>query len=268
MMMITSLLINPVLAAGKNILNQKETIVPKNEKVENVIVLGDNATINGEVKVAVIVVNGNLQINKTANIKGPVLVIGGEINQEIGARVTEPIISLKFNDQTKNSFILGGILFLASWIVRLALSILLVIVTVIAGLSTKNKLNHIPDEMNMKPGKLIVTGFISSLAIIALSVLLTIIIIGIPVVILIIIGVLVSLVIGMVFISKQFGNQMRLFDGKPGWLVLLTGSTLIVSAINFPLIGGIIFLIISWFSLGLSVSWIYYKFSTRKKKKE
>lgn len=266
MVIISALLLTPVLADEKNIVNQKETIIPKNEKVENVIVLGDNATINGEVRVAVVVINGNLQINKTANIKGPVLVIGGQINQEIGAKVTEPIISLNLNDQTKNSFILGGLLFLASWITRLALSILLVLITVIAGIATKHKFNSLPEGLKMKPGRMIITGFISSLALFAISVLLTILIIGIPIVIIILIGVIISLIAGLIFLSGQLGSQLKLFEGKPKWLVLLAGSSFIVAAINFPLFGGIILLIISWFSLGLTVSWLYYKFTTKRKK--
>ncbi|KQL53057.1 hypothetical protein AN964_05715 [Heyndrickxia shackletonii] len=266
MVIISALLLTPVLADEKNIVNQKETIIPKNEKVENVIVLGDNATINGEVRVAVVVINGNLQINKTANIKGPVLVIGGQINQEIGAKVTEPIISLNLNDQTKNSFILGGLLFLASWITRLALSILLVLITVIAGIATKHKFNSLPEGLTMKPGRMIITGFISSLALFAISVLLTILIIGIPIVIIILIGVIISLIAGLIFLSGQLGSQLKLFEGKPKWLVLLAGSSFIVAAINFPLFGGIILLIISWFSLGLTVSWLYYKFTTKRKK--
>lgn len=266
MMLVSSVILSPVLAADKNIVNQKETIIPKNEKVENVIVLGDNATINGEVRVAVVVINGNLQINKTANIKGPVLVIGGQINQEIGAKVTEPIISLNLNDQTKNSFILGGLLFLASWVTRLALSILLVLITVIAGIATKHKFNSLPEGLQMKPGRMIITGFISSLALFAISVLLTILIIGIPIVIIILIGVIISFIAGLIFISGQLGSQLMMFEGKPKWLVLLAGSALIVAAINFPLFGGIILLIISWFSLGLSVSWLNYKFTTRRRK--
>ncbi|MGV3466268.1 MAG: hypothetical protein ACO1OT_13360 [Heyndrickxia sp.] len=266
MVIVSSLLLTPVLADEKNIINQKETIIPKNEKVENVIVLGNNATINGEVKVAVVVINGNLQINKTANIKGPVLMIGGQINQEIGAKVTEPIISLNLNDQTKNSLILGGLLFLASWITRLAISILLVLITVIAGIATKHKWTSLPDGLQMKPGRMIITGFISSLALFALSVLLTILIIGIPIVILILIGILISLIAGLIFISGHLGKQFRILEGKPKWLVLLAGTSLIVAAINFPLFGGIIFLVISWFSLGLAVSWLYFKFTTRRKK--
>ncbi|PKR86213.1 polymer-forming cytoskeletal protein [Heyndrickxia camelliae] len=266
MMIISSLLLTPVLADEKNIINQKETIIPKNEKVENVIVLGNDATINGEVKVAVVVINGNLQINKTANIKGPVLVIGGQINQEIGAKVTEPIISLNLNNETKNSFILGGLLFLASWITRLAISILLLLITVIAGIATKHKWTSLPEGFQMKPGKIIITGFISSLALFALSVLLTILIIGIPIVILIIIGVLISLIAGLIFISGNLGNQFRIMEGRPKWLVLLAGTSLIVAAINFPLFGGIFLLMISWFSLGLSVSWLHLKFTTRRKK--
>ncbi|MBS4174079.1 hypothetical protein [Bacillus sp. FJAT-49736] len=265
-LIISSLLLNPALAAEKNVLNQKETVIPKNEKVENVIVLGNNATINGEVKVAVVVINGNLQINKTANIKGPVLVIGGQINQEIGAKVTEPIISLNFNDQTKDSFILGGLIFLASWIIRLAISILLVLITVIVGIATKHRLNALPEGIALKPGKLIITGFISSLALLVVSVLLTILIIGIPVVILILIGVLISFVIGLVFVSGQLGNQFRMFEGKPKWVALLAGSALIVAAANFPLFGGILLLVLSWFSIGLSVSWLHYKFTNRTKK--
>ncbi|MED1203864.1 hypothetical protein [Heyndrickxia acidicola] len=261
------ILVKPAWADARNIFNQKETIVPEDQNVENLVVLGDNATINGRVRVSVVVINGNLKINKTADITGPVLVIGGNVEQEKGAHVSEQIISVNMNHQTQDSFILGGMLFLGYWILKLAGSIVIVAITVLAGLLARKRLRAAEEKRNLfiNPGRVIVTGLMASLAIGALSFFLTIVVIGIPVVILMLLGVMAAFIAGMVLLSAEMGKRISWVDGKSNWLVELTGSALIVSAFNFPLIGWVIFLIVLWFSLGFSITWVYNRFFNRKK---
>ncbi|MGE8206939.1 hypothetical protein ACQKP0_20720 [Heyndrickxia sp. NPDC080065] len=265
--MLSFLLIPPVLAAEDGIVHYKKTVIPEHEKIENVIVLGSDATISGEVTTAVIVINGNLQINKTAKIKGPVLVLGGKINQQQGADVSEHIISLNFNNQTQNSFILGGILFLSSWIIRLILSMITILLTVLASLFIRKRITQIPEYITKKTGKVIITGFIISFALFALSVLLTIVIIGIPIVILIILGIFISFFLGMAYLSHRIGEGIKVIDEKTDWIKILVGSIVLVSMMNLPLFGGIILFLITCYTLGFVITWMYQRFSLRKNNK-
>ncbi|WP_028403053.1 hypothetical protein [Ectobacillus panaciterrae] len=258
---------HPVLAAGNSIVHYKETVIPENQKVESVLVLGNDAVIDGTVQTAVIVINGNLQIHRTADIKGPVLVIGGRVEQEKGAKIGEHILSFYLNDPTQNSLILGGALFLGMWFIRLIGSILLIIMTVLTGMVVRNKLDYVKEHMNQQFGRLLVTGAITSFALLALCVLLFISIIGIPVVILFVLGVLCSFLIGMSLLSKEIGKQLKVMDGRAEWLVLTVGAFTLTAFMNIPLIGMLVILLIIWLSLGFTAKWLLEKWMSRKKAK-
>jgi hypothetical protein len=253
------LIVHPALAAENLIVNKKHVIVPEKEKVENVIVLGNDAEIRGHVKVGVLVVNGDLTMNKTAIVNGPVIVIGGHVHQEKGARISEHLITINLNDPMQNSFIFGGILFLSTWVIRVAFSLLLVIVTVLLGLILKRKTLDQEELLLKRPGKTLIIGFMASLALTTLGTFLVLTIIGIPVAILVFVASVISFFIGLLILSKELGRQWKILDDKPEWLKLLVGSGLAVSMINFPVVGGVCLLFLIWFSLGITMTWIYSK---------
>lgn len=262
------LIVHPALAAENLIVNKKHVIVPEKEKVENVIVLGNDAEIRGHVKVGVLVVNGDLTMNKTAIVNGPVIVIGGHVHQEKGARISEHLITINLNDPMQNSFIFGGILFLSTWVIRVAFSLLLVIVTVLLGLILKRKTLDQEELLLKRPGKTLIIGFMSSLALTTLGTLLVLTIIGIPVAILVFVASVISFFIGLLILSKELGRQWKILDDKPEWLKLLVGSGLAVSMINFPVVGGVCLLFLIWFSLGITMTWIYSKPHFARKKND
>lgn len=261
---LAALLIHPAFAEDKGIVKSKTTIVPQHQKVEHVIVFGNDAEISGSVRTAVIVINGNLDIKRTANVRGFILVAGGQIKQEPGAHVTEDILSLNLNNQMQNSLILGAVLLFGSWLLRLAGSVVLVLITVIAGTLLRKRLN--PAEIiNKQAGRLMATGAIASLAILAVMLLLMMTIVGIPIAVLLLFFIIISLVLGMAVLSKWITERIQGMSDKPDWVLFLTGAVLIVSTFNFPLIGFVIFLIVIWLSLGFSMKWIFDKITTRKK---
>ncbi|GER65901.1 hypothetical protein BpJC4_03720 [Weizmannia acidilactici] len=257
--------VHPVLAKEKRIIiHDRQTVVPENEKVENVIVLGDDATVSGYVRTAVIVINGNLDIKKSADIHGSVFVLGGNIRQEPGAKVTEHVISVNMNNKTLDSMIFAGMILLALWFFRLAASLVFIILTALFGVFTRKKIFSGMDPLYMRPGRLIITGFLMMLALTALSLLLTITVIGIPLVVLILLAIFVSFIAGMAFLSREVGSEFSVLKGRSEWLVLLTGATILIALCSIPLIGEVIFLLLSWYSLGLTVTWLYQKWKNRK----
>jgi hypothetical protein len=71
--------IMPTKAMAKGIFEHQDTIVPENQTVEDVVVVGGDATILGTVNDSVIVLNGNVDLKASAKINGFVLVIGGNV---------------------------------------------------------------------------------------------------------------------------------------------------------------------------------------------
>ncbi|MGG1690329.1 hypothetical protein ABDH65_09750 [Heyndrickxia ginsengihumi] len=248
----------------KNIIHNKQTVIPKNQQLENVIVLGDDAVISGKVKTAVVVINGNLTVKKGADIRGSVFVLGGKVSQEKGAKITEHVINVNLNNETLHSLIFAGTIILTLWFMRLAVSLILIVLTVLVGVLMRKRISIDSKSVYFTPGKLILTGFMGT---IALSIFLTVTIIAIPLVIIVFLGIFVSFIIGLVFLSREIGKEFAIVREKPEWLALFVGIVLLTALMNIPLIGGIIFLILLWYSLGLSITSIYRKLKERRKRK-
>jgi hypothetical protein len=153
------------------------------------------------------------------------------------------------------------------WITRLAISLIMIILTVLFGMLAHKHTFNDTKLPYLKPGKLILTGFLMMLALSALSLLLAITVIAIPLLLVILLGVFLSFLAGMVFLSREIGNEFTILRGRPEWLKLLTGATIMIALASIPLLGGIIVLILSWYSLGLSVTWFYRKWKNGRKNK-
>lgn len=251
----------------KNIIHNKQTVIPKNQQLENVIVLGDDAVISGKVKTAVVVINGNLTVKKGADIRGSVFVLGGKVSQEKGAKITEHVINVNLNNETLHSLIFAGTIILTLWFMRLAVSLILIVLTVLVGVLMRKRISIDSKSVYFTPGKLILTGFMGTIALSALSIFLTVTIIAIPLVIIVFLGIFVSFIIGLVFLSREIGKEFAIVREKPEWLALFVCIVLLTALMNIPLIGGIIFLILLWYSLGLSITSIYRKLKERRKRK-
>ncbi|UZJ77915.1 hypothetical protein [Fictibacillus sp. KU28468] len=258
-------LANPTAyAAGeKNIMKSKEVVIPSNQSVENVIVFGHNAIIKGKVKTAVIVFNGDVEIKPHAKIKELVLVVGGHVKQEPGSNVTENILSINLDSPSQNSLFLGGMVLVGGWLLRLIGSIVLVLFTTFAGLALNKRFSSYEEFTKGKAARFVLSGAITSLAILILSLLLGITVIGIPISIILLLIPLISFIAGMAVLSKETAKRIAGLEDKPAWIVYLTGSFLIVSIFNFPVIGGLVLFILYCLSLGMAIQWL---FRLRRKK--
>lgn len=251
--------IMPTNAMAKGVFEHQNTIVPENQTVDDVVVVGGDTTIMGTVNDSVVVINGNVDLKASAKINGFVLVIGGNVQQEQGAVVTDEVINLSFDNATKNSLLIGGGLVVGTWLVQLALNVLFVMLPVLTVYLSKQRINPFVDHARKSPGYLLYIGFFSSLILIALTVLLLVTIIGIPFAILIMIIVALAFIIGMAALSILIGERIQWTMGRSDWLIALTGSILLVSFMNIPFIGVILFLGVLLFSIGFMTLWLLGK---------
>ncbi|MDN4524551.1 hypothetical protein [Fictibacillus fluitans] len=252
--------------AEKNVIKQKEVMVPAKQSVENVIVFGHDAIVKGKVKTAVIVINGDVDIKKKAKVKELVLVIGGHVKQEAGSKVTDNIIAVNLNSPSQNSLFLGGMVLISGWLLRLIANIVLVFLTVIAGLSLHKRTNRLAGLTKGQAPRLILSGAIISAALLAVSVLLAITVIGIPVSILLLLFPVLVFITGLAIYSHQLAAQISSLENKPPWIQYLTGSFLLVSLFNFPIIGSIFFFLLFFLSLGGAFKFLFERFRARKTK--
>ncbi|MDD9268518.1 hypothetical protein ACFPES_15880 [Paenibacillus sp. GCM10023248] len=265
-LLIYFLLVMPTNAVAKGIFDHQDTVIPPNQTVDDVIVIGGDATILGNVSDAVIVINGGVELKSSARVDGFVLVIGGNVRQEKGAVVKDEVMNFSFDTSTQNSLFVGGGLIVGTWLTQLAISILLVLLSVLTVFVSKGRMVAVIERARRAPGSLISIGFFSSLILSALSVLLLVTIIGIPLAVVIILFIAVAFIYGLAVLSLLVGSNLQMTKGRSDWLIALTGASVIVSFINIPLIGALIFLVIVLFSTGIMTMLIRDKW--RKKRRD
>ncbi|BAU29157.1 hypothetical protein DFP93_11786 [Aneurinibacillus soli] len=248
-----------VFAANEGLFMHQDTVIPAGQTVENVIVTGGNAEIYGHVRDAVIVFNGDLTLGKSAQVGGIVVVIGGKISQETGAQLQEYVLNIAFDNAVKNSLFIAGGSLLGIWFIQIVLSLLLILLPVLTVYVVKHRLHPFVAQIRHSLIQLLMIGFVASLMVSAISILLSITVIGIPFVVLLLLLVLLFFVIGLTAISIRIAEWMPNNSQMDTWLQAFTGALIVMAAVNIPLLGGFVFLCLLWVSLGIMVVWVKEK---------
>lgn len=262
-----SLLIFPFSAThAASLFDHQDTTVPPGQSVVDVVVIGGDATIAGNVKNSVVAINGDVNVRSTAHIDGVIVVIGGHLHQEEGADVAKDIVSISFDNATVNSLIIGSGLILGIGAFKLAASLILIILPILMVAIGKRKTAAVVDRYRNAPrGKLFALGFFTALLFFAVCVLLLLTIVGIPIILLFALFLLIALAIGTTVVSHVLGEQIRRAADKPEWARAGIGAFILVSTMNIPFIGMLLFLALILFSLGVSVSMTVALFRSRSK---
>src|ERR1044071_1603595 len=71
------------------------------EVTDAVVVVGGNVTIAGRVRDGVVVVGGDLQLLPTADVRGDVVLVGGQLIRETGSQMTGNVNYVSFGDWTR-----------------------------------------------------------------------------------------------------------------------------------------------------------------------
>lgn len=265
--MLLCLIAFPAPAKAAGLFEHQDMTVVSDQTVEDVVVIGGNVTVAGTVSNSVVVVNGDVHLLDTARVKGAIVVIGGTLRQEEGADVTNDVVNIAFDNATLNSLVIGSGLMIGYGAVKLAASLLMLILPVLSVLIGKRRTAAFTDRYRQaSQGKLFAAGFFTGLLLIAVSALLLISIAGIPLILFVALLVLASLTLGLTVVSQAFGEQIRGTVDKPEWIRAGAGALILVSAMNIPFIGMCIFLALLLFSLGIAMSWTASKLRRGRKR--
>jgi hypothetical protein len=258
------LLIIPGTASARSIFEHQNTSVPAGQTVNDVYVVGGDADVLGQVTGAVVVINGSLHLGSTANVKGVVVVIGGQVKQDPGAVLNDDVYNISLDSATQNSLLIGGGLVLGLWLLQLAGSLLMILIPVLIRIIGKQKIADFTDRYQRNSmGRLLYIGFLSALIIATLSALLLVTVIGIPILILILLAVIVSVAVGITVVSYRIGEMFHGPAQSSEWMKVLIGAAIVTAFANIPFIGWIVLLLVTLLSFGISTQWIASK---RKKK--
>lgn len=258
----------PLPTRAASLFEHQNTTIPAGQTVTDVVVIGGDASVAGTVNNSVVVVNGDVHVSASARIKGVIVVIGGQLQQEEGADVTNDVVSISFDNATVNSLIIGSGLILGIGALKLAASLLMLIVPVLLVAIGKRRTAAFVDRYRNAPrGKLFSMGFFAGLLLVAVSAVLLLTIVGIPFILLIALFVMMAVALGLTAASQVFGEQIRGTSGKPEWVRAGVGAFILISAMNLPFIGLFILLALVLYSLGIATSWTVSLFRSRKRSK-
>jgi hypothetical protein len=249
----------PTTSMAQGFFEHQDTTIPVNQSVQDVVVVGGDATIAGTVENAVVVINGDAVIQSTAHIKGMVLVIGGHIRQFPGAVLEDDVISVSLDNATQNSLLIGSGLLLSTWVIQFIGSFLLIIIPMLIVLLLKHRLNPFVQMIQSTPKRMLGIGFFISLLVLAVSLLLAITLIGIPVVLLLLLLVGLSVLLGLTALGLVIGEKIQAMPRREDWLTTGMGAALLISVMNIPILGILIMLGVTWLSLGLVATWTLAK---------
>ncbi len=245
-------------SGDKTVFSHQSIVIPNHETIDHIVEIGGDVTLSGSGH-EIIVVGGNLHIKKTAQVRDLVLVIGGSITQEPGAKVTDELFHLSFDHQMANNLLITGSFLFGWWFLRLSFSLLLFLLPIGTALLAKHRIEPFMSRIRLELKRTILIGVATSLLLLAIACLLIISVIGIPLLIILALLLIAFGIISLTAVAMMIGEQISLTTGREKWLIVAVGSAILTSVINFPLLGWILLLGLHWLSLGLMTVWLWEK---------
>jgi hypothetical protein len=246
---------------GTRIAFAQDIRIERDEEVTDaVVVVGGNVTIDGRVRDGVVVVGGNLHLSSTADVRGDVVLVGGEIVRDAGSQLLGGVNYVSFGNWSRRHFgflptvrfgEVGRWLSLAGTLARISvLGVLMAMMLIVA----RAPVARVGRAALAEPLKALVIGFAAEIffipALIAASIGLAITIIGIPfVAVLVPIAIVIAIfafVLGFTALACRVGEWI---EDRIGWqpgnafiataigAIVLLGPTLLARFINVASFG-------------------------------
>lgn len=224
------------------ILTGQDAHVPANTQVENVVVFGANARISGRVLGEVVSIGGSVYLDSTAIVDGTTVAIGGTVEVSPGAQVYGEQVSVGLGSLGSlwpqiAPFRLTGMRY------NFALSRLLTVVFLgcIVYWLFQKPIERVAATVNFNPSKATLFGLLTYLAVIPLTILFVITILGLPLIPILWLLVFVARFIGQVALGLLAGRwlapHLNLETSELALTVL--GLTVLALVSFLPIIGGL-----------------------------
>lgn len=256
----------PVLAApltNGNIVGFSDTDIPPDVTVENVIVVGGDAIVAGTVKDEVVVINGNVRLTSTANIRDRVIVLGGDLLTEDGAYIGKGIFRIGGKFPFAATIISVATVILLLWSINVLITVGLVVLPLFFTWGWKRGVLDLSEIARSSPLKAVIVGILGGLAALFIMLIFAITLFGIPVAGFLAIMLMAAVVAGLSGICHAVGQRFPIAYNeteRSTFINTLYGSIELALAINVPLVGTLILLLSCTAALGA----VLIKFFTKK----
>lgn len=85
-------------------LGQDVHIERDEEVTDAAVVVGGNVIVDGRVRDGIVVVGGNLRLTSTADVRGDIVLVGGQLQRDAGARHVGSVNYISFGDWSRRTF--------------------------------------------------------------------------------------------------------------------------------------------------------------------
>jgi hypothetical protein len=227
---------------GTRIAFGQDVRIERDEEVTDaVLVIGGSATIEGRVRDGVVVVGGDLHLLPTADVRGDVVLVGGQLTRDAGAQLIGGVNYVSFSDWSRRNLgwwpsvrfgEVGRWLTLAGTIARVSLlAVLMTMMLIVA----RAPVARVGRAALAEPLRAFIIGFAAEIfflpLLIAASIGLALTIIGIPfVAILVPIAILLAVfafVLGFTALACRLGEWI---EDRLGWQ---PGNAFLATALGF-----------------------------------
>lgn len=250
------------------LISHNNTVIPKGQTVEDVLVLGHDVTVAGDVSRILVVIDGNIHLTSTSRTD-IVVDLGGVIQEDSGALVNAlyhaPLVTPFWNGA-----LFGGTLLLLVWAGMLAVSIGFVILSGLICLGFRSRVDAPVQLIQQSVSRVGMTGVLMTLLVLAISALGAVTIIGLPVTAFLLILYALVGVVGFSFVSLWIGKLTMRNSSKdrPAWMLSSIGSSLIMTFTNVPFVGYLLFCIFWLIGVGTITAWTSELWKMRKGRRE
>lgn len=232
----------------------------------SIILFGGRLELDGVVEEDVICVSSNIRIGEKALIKGDLFVIGGKLDRHPKSTVNGEYFHFKFDLKKIESALIP--LFSDSKSVtffKVMKIILWFIITLLVFAVVPKKINHAREifETNiLKVGALGVLSFLTFIFLLIAFFIMSLIIIGIPLLLLLVLLYFVIYIFGRTvifyFIGIKLSKLLKLKNAPPALFIVL--GVVVYSILKFiPFVGPLILILMNLFEVGISIAFFLRK---------
>ncbi len=200
--------------------------------------------VNGDT----VAIGGSQHLGAGALVSGDAVMLGGELTLDPGATVKGQQVDLGIGHllELNHPMFWAGGLFILFWVRKLAKFVLFFCLGALLLFAVPNQLAAVGSLVARQPLRAGLAGFLATLAIPFLTLLLIITLVGIPLVAVEVFGVALAALMGFTAISVLIGNRLRVPVRGGGLLGLAIGTAIVVALTALPWIGGLV-LVTAWF---------------------
>lgn len=239
-----------------------DVVVGSGESVEDLVVIGGNATVEGTVRKDAVVLGGNLLVRSGGNIGKDAVVVGGSLYCEEGGNIAHDRVVMGGGAILKKLALGGllagligssaGFLFGLHFAASLAKLAVLLVLGILCLTFLAQPTRRLADCLAARPGRSLAAGLLLLLLFVPLLLLLLISLLGIPLIPLLALAYLAAIVFGTIAAAFLLGSRVaeRFFHSRSAFLGLLLGLALLSALTWIPFFGWLLCLALICGTLG------------------